>query len=257
MTFDRAYHRWNLAHAAVIVAAVGVVVFLEERDAPIRSVAVSSGALRVLAGWSAMALGVLYCASYWFGSSGVDHSSQRGHIIPDLLTAVRGTAAVALLWILPAAQQWSQSTVWIIGAILAVVEVTDFFDGRVARHYGPSSFGALWDMENDALFTLSLSLLVYTRYAVHPVLLLLGLMRYLYVLIWRFHRDPVTVSSAYKWFAKTTAAAIVVTLLVSVAPIIPGTLRVGALAVALTMQTISFGWDLVLQYQALRFSGPR
>jgi len=50
---------------------------------------------------------------------------------------------------------------------------------------------------------------------------------------------------------------IVVTLVVSVAPIIPDTLRRVALAVVLAMQVISFGWDLVLQYRALQLSDPR
>ncbi len=246
MTFDRAYHRWNLAHAAVIVGLVGAVVLRGELHA----------LPRFAAAWSALALGVLYGASHRLESRGAE-PPLRGHVVPDVLTGVRGIAAVVLLWMLPGAPAWSDETMWIIVALLAVAEVTDFFDGRVARHYGPSSFGALWDMENDALFTLSLSLLVYIRYEVHPVLLLLGLMRYLYVLVWRFHRDPITVSPAYKLFAKTTAAAIVVTLVVSVAPIIPDTLRRVALAVVLAMQVISFGWDLVLQYRALQLSDPR
>ncbi len=156
---------------------------------------------------------------------------------------------------LPQVAQWSVGTVWAVGSALAVVELTDFFDGRLARRFGPSAFGALWDMENDALFTLSLSLLVYLRYGVAPFVLLLGLMRYLYVLIWRFDSDPVTVSPAYKLFAKTTAAAIVVTLIVAVAPILPEWLRTAALAVVLGMQLVSFGWDLVLQYRAVRLTG--
>ncbi len=257
MTFDRAYQRWTLAHAAVIVAAVGLVVLFREFHALAPRPAVVPGVMRVLAGWSAVALVALYGASYQLAPPGAAHPPLRGHIIPDVLTAVRGIAAIVLLWMVPGVPTWSGPAMWVVVSVLAVVEITDFFDGRLARYYGPSSFGALWDMENDALFTLSLSLLVYVRYEVLPALLLLGLMRYLYVLLWRFHRDPVTVSPAYKLFAKTTAAAIVVTLVVTVAPIIPDGLRRAALTIVLAMQVVSFGWDLALQYRALQLSGPR
>jgi phosphatidylglycerophosphate synthase len=214
-----------------------------------------------MAGWSALALGVLYAASrrlrFPARDSALGDSGERGYWVPDLLTVVRGIAAVVVLWVLPGVGAWSVGTVWAVGSLLAVVELTDFFDGRVARRLGPTVFGATWDMENDALFTLGLSLLVYTRYGVTPFVVLLGLMRYLYVLIWRFDRDPVTVSSAYKRFAKTTAAAIVVTLLVTIAPIVPSGLRVVVLMIVLGMQVVSFGWDLALQYEAVKQSGER
>ncbi|MFW5694252.1 MAG: CDP-alcohol phosphatidyltransferase family protein [Alkalispirochaeta sp.] len=257
MTFDRAYQWWNLAHAAVILAAVAsVVVPVELGGAALVPVAEGT-ILRVLAGWGVVALGGLYGAARLRDRRRPKTGRARSHWLPDLCTAVRGATAGGLLWMLPAAQGWSEETMWIVVAVLAVVEVTDFLDGKLARIVGPSSFGALWDMENDALFTLSLSLLVYIRYDVAPVLLLLGLMRYVYVLVWRFHRDPVCVPSSYKWFAKTTAAAIVVTLIASAVPIIPDDVRGAALATVLTMQVVSFGWDLALQYRALRVSGPR
>lgn len=262
MTFDRAYHWWNLTHAAILTAGTLVLVMTQVADDAGRASGVASTILPAMAGWSAVALGLLYIASrrLSFVQSNSEGSDAGGpaHWIPDALTAVRGTAAVALLWALPAVGQWSAGTVWAVGSTLALVELTDFFDGRAARRFGPSAFGAVWDMENDALFTLSLSLLVYLRYGVAPLVLLLGLMRYLYVLVWRFDSDPITVSPAYKRFAKTTAAAIVVTLIVTVAPLVPSQVRRMALAVVLVMQLVSFGWDLILQYRALRLSGsPR
>lgn len=265
----------------------------ELADGMIRAGGMISVGLPLMAAWSAVALGGLYLASRRLragdreaggaprgdgdhgsgdaedapsggdahgsrnhhGSGAAGGAAPRGHWIPDALTAGRGVAAVAVLVMLPQVAQWSVGTVWAVGSALAVVELTDFFDGRLARRFGPSAFGALWDMENDALFTLSISLLVYLRYGVAPFVLLLELMRYLYVLIWRFDSDPVTVSPAYKLFAKTTAAAIVVTLIVAVAPILPEWLRTAALAVVLGMQLVSFGWDLVLQYRAVRLTG--
>lgn len=284
MTFDRAYHWWNLTHAAVLtvgtlLVAVAREVGAERAGGMIRAVGVVPVVLPLLAAWSALALGGLYLASRRLragaqdpagdapgggdahgsrnhhGSGAAGGAAPRGHWIPDALTAGRGVAAVAVLVMLPQVAQWPGGMVWAVGSALAVVELTDFFDGRLARRFGPSAFGALWDMENDALFTLSLSLFVYLRYGIAPFVLLLGLMRYLYVLIWRFNSDPVTVSPAYKLFAKTTAAAIVVTLIVAVAPILPDWLRAAALAVVLGMQLVSFGWDLGLQYRAVRLTG--
>lgn len=260
MTFDRVYHWWNVTHAAILTAGTLLVVVSRvvgmERAVPVTAIS-----LPAMAGWSAVALGGLYLASRRLSvpQGNSEESDSRGPVswIPDTVTAVRGVAAVALLWVLPAAGQWSAGTVWAVGWALALVELTDFFDGRLARRFGPSAFGAVWDMENDALFTLSLSLLVYLHYGMAPFVLLLGLMRYLYVLVWRFDGDPITVSPAYKRFAKTTAAAIVVTLIVAVAPTVPSGVRRAALSVVLGMQLMSFGWDLVLQYRALRRAGRR
>ncbi|MEX2442724.1 MAG: CDP-alcohol phosphatidyltransferase family protein [Alkalispirochaeta sp.] len=251
MTFDRAYHWWNLIHAAVLTVATVAVVAVHQIGEEGMLAGAWSVPLQAIAVWSGMALLGLYWASRRLDSP------RRGYWIPDVLTSVRGVAAVVLFWVLPGAERWPAMTIWIVGAVLALVEVTDFFDGRLARRFGASSFGAVWDMENDALFTLSLSLLVYLRYGVAPFLILLGLMRYLYVLVWRFDRDPVTVSPAYKRFAKIAAAAIVATLIAAVAPIVPPAVRSTALMLVLGMQLVSFGWDLVLQYRALRLSGQR
>ena len=239
MTYGAAYHRWNLVHAGVVTAATVVVAAGAVAAAPF------------LAAWSALALLTL---------SVVSHRALDGQIgapLPNVLTATRGAAAVAVFASLPiivAQGEVSGRMLWLLAAAFAAVEITDFFDGRLARRAaasgGSSVFGATWDMENDALFTLSLSLFHHHIHRVGAFVVAIGLMRYVYVLVWHVDGDPPTVTPAYKRFARTTAATIVVTMIAVVTPIFDSRFRVMALAVVLSMQVVSFAWDLLLQHRA-------
>lgn len=78
---------------------------------------------------------------------------------------------------LPAAAYW-----WIIG-LGAVAILLDGLDGRIARRTGSvSTFGARFDMELDALLLLALSALVWRSGKVGLWVLLIGGLRYLFVL---------------------------------------------------------------------------
>jgi phosphatidylglycerophosphate synthase len=226
--FQRFYRRWNIVNALVVTAG---------------STAIATGAVTLapaLAGWVLASMATLFVAARVLLPGGT------GHPLPNSLTALRAVAAVAVLAAVPAIAT-APETLLTVALLLALVETTDFCDGRLARRLGASEFGASWDMESDAIFTLSLSLLLRAAYGVPVFLLLLGLMRYLYVLLWRYVTDPVAVPRGYKRFARVTAATIVVTMIVVVAPVIPSWLRLTALSVVLSMQVVSFGWDLLLQ----------
>ena len=186
------------------------------------------------------------------------HDHGPGRPLPNALTAVRGAAA-AILFGMYAADAYP--SLWVLAAAAAAVEASDWLDGRIARRGGNSAFGAVWDMENDAAFTLALALVVYSATSAPWVVLLVGAMRYLYVLMWRYVVEPTVVPRAYKVYAKVTAATIVVTLIVVLMPIVDERLRAAAIGTVLAMQGVSFAWDLLLQRRELRArrgrGGPR
>ena len=71
---------------------------------------------------------------------------------------------------------------WAIVGVALVVLALDGVDGMLARRSGLSSaYGARFDMEVDAALSLILSLHVLVNGIVGPVVLLLGVMRYLFV----------------------------------------------------------------------------
>jgi phosphatidylglycerophosphate synthase len=180
--------------------------------------------------------------------------------LADALTALRGLAAVlifewaALSPVFPGLE--SSNARWLVFALLAGVELTDFFDGMTARRRPHRSFGGVWDMENDALLALALSIVGHLRLGVPIFALLIGLMRYLYFLVFRL-TEPPTAGPAYKWFSKTVAALIAVSLIIPFAPIVPPLVNRVLIASVLGLQVISFGWDVALQFQAGRIGSSR
>jgi phosphatidylglycerophosphate synthase len=240
-TFEKSYHWWNMTHAAAVTLFVA--------GSQIPAIALPSSA--ALAIWVAVALPLLFVLGYRL------HPDGAGPSLPNALTASRALSAVVLLSLVGLLQAGfvSQSVLqgtaaWWMAAGLGVITLTDFFDGRIARRMRAGRFGETWDMECDAAFALGLSLLLRTIHSVPLFVLAIGLMRYLYVLLWRYDCDPADVPRAYKLYAKTVTALLVTGLIVSLVPVIPSTARVVLLSVLLTLQVISFLWDLILQRRA-------
>lgn len=239
--FDRSYHRWNMTHAtAVTVFVVG---------SQIEAISLASTAALTI--WVALALPLLFALGY------NRHPDGAGPGLPNALTAVRALSAVLLVGLsgalraglAPGAVVQGAAPWWLAGA-LAVITLTDFFDGRIARRMHAGRFGQTWDMECDAVYAMALSILLRTMYQVPMFVLAIGLMRYIYVLVWHYDGDPADVPRLYKLYAKTVTALLVSGLIVSLIPVIPHQVRVILLAVLLAMQTVSFLWDLVLQRRA-------
>ncbi|MFW5744024.1 MAG: CDP-alcohol phosphatidyltransferase family protein [Spirochaetota bacterium] len=240
-TFSDAYHRWNLTHAAAMVVLVLVAQFTLLRPV----------ALALLAVWIVGALGTLFVLGRRL------HPDGAGPASANLLTATRGVAAAALIAIVvvtayvpEAATALRSAGGWYLVGMLLVVELTDLLDGHVARRLNAGAFGATWDMESDAAYALALSLAVRHVHEAPVFVLLIGLLRYLYVLLWHYDREPTVVPRAYKLFAKTTTAILVTTLILALLPPVGDTLRAVSLLVVLGLQLVSFGWDLVLQRSA-------
>ena len=131
---------------------------------------------------------------------------------------------------------------WSVGLGIAVM-VLDGFDGWVARRTGTGTrFGARFDMETDAFLMLVLSGLVWATDEVGPWVLLIGGMRYLFVVAGKLVpalRAPLYPSFRRKAVCVVQGAA----LLVCLGPVVPGRLAVTVAAVALALLLWSFGVD--------------
>jgi len=131
-------------------------------------------------------------------------------------------------------------------AVLVVLSVTalvlDGVDGRVARHTGTSSpLGARFDMEVDAFLILVLS--VYVAAHLGGWVLLIGLMRYAFVAAswrWPWLRAPLP----SRLSGKTVAAAQGIVLVAAASNLLPVTVDVVLVALALTALGWSFGRDV-------------
>lgn len=237
--FDGAYRLWTYLHSAVLFLATLLMspVFLIPEEL----------FFWFLAPYSALAILWLYALAGW---------GERSPA--DALTGSRGTgAALLFLWaaLLPQTESLGGSSArWLMLVILTLLELTDFFDGRLARRKALRSFGSVWDMENDALYIFALTLVGWVHIGFPFWALAIGLMRYVYFLAFRVTGDPPGYPAAYKWFAKSVAALIAVTLLVAYIPGLPELAVRLILAPVLALQTASFGWDLLLQVRAGRVS---
>ncbi|MDG6105085.1 CDP-alcohol phosphatidyltransferase family protein [Dactylosporangium aurantiacum] len=127
--------------------------------------------------------------------------------------------------------------------LTAVALVLDGVDGQVARRTGTvSALGARFDMEVDASLLLVLSL-----YAAHQVgawVLVIGLMRYVFVVAtWSLPWMQATLPPRY--WRKVVAATQGVVLVAASAGVVPVPLMVAALMVALALLVESFGRDVI------------
>lgn len=250
MSFDRAYKKWSYIHAGIVT---------------ILAFAVEAEALRLPGGvaltlWTPLALARLFHLGRRL------HPDGPGPALPNLLTSARILAATALLGLfaLDALQPEIGEALrggagWYLMAALLLVEVTDFFDGYLARRFHSGGFGVTWDMESDAIYALSLTLMVRHLHEGAGFVLAIGLMRYVYVLLWREDATLPGVAverpRVQQLYSKTTTAVLVTALIVVMAPVVGATLQRVTLGVVLAMQLFSFGWDMALQIRAWHRQG--
>lgn len=129
--------------------------------------------------------------------------------------------------------------------LMIIVLILDGLDGFLAREFHVATeFGALFDLETDALLAALLSLLVFSRTDIGPWVLLPGFMRYIFVLLKYFLAiDKVRLPRPLKG-SKTIAVAFFSCLLGAF--ILPTTLMQFLLAVSGLSIMASFGVELVL-----------
>lgn len=241
--FKRGYYHWTYLHSAILFV-------LTLLGSPIFTVAPWFAAV-VLAVWTLPAMGLLFALANQLLGDGV------GRRWIHILSGSR-TLGATVIWFTVARAAWvapesvSLAGRWMLVGVLVAVEISDFFDGRIARRYGATEFGAVWDMENDSVFMLALAYGAWAIHGVHPLVLAIGLMRYVYFLALRVEGDPPHAGTGYKQFARTVAAVSAVGLIATYLPSLAGWMRIAIAAPVLVLQLLSFGWDARLQLRAGR-----
>ena len=139
---------------------------------------------------------------------------------------------------------------WCLVIMATVTALLDAVDGALARRSGLSSvFGARFDMETDAAFTLVLCMLVVQGDQAGLWILASGLMRYGFVaaaLAWPWLSEPLPPSKR----RQTVCVVQITTLIVCLGPIVPALLAAGLAAISLTLLTLSFATDVrILAHQ--------
>jgi hypothetical protein len=158
--------------------------------------------------------------------------------LADLITAFRLLIAVFILFITPL----NFIPYFAIFLIIVFAEALDGLDGKIARKFGTTPFGAIWDMETDAFFILILSY-ISVFYLNYPWWILgFGLIRFLFYFIFYYLKpDNVDFPESLSMFSKTICVCTVLILsLFWIIPIIPG-IFLGF--INLLLLSISFLWE--------------
>lgn len=151
---------------------------------------------------------------------------------------------LALAVLLAALVGEAMPAAWWIVALATLTALLDAVDGALARRSGlASAFGARFDMETDAAFTLVLCALVLQAGQAGPWVLAAGLMRYAFV----------AAASAWPWLAaplppsrrrQTVCVLQITALIVCLGPIVPPALTSMLAAASLALLTASFAIDV-------------
>ncbi len=184
----------------------------------------------------------------WRGLAGDAHPHARfGAANRITLGRLAGMAAVAALLgeAVPATPpSASPAGGWVLIGAATLIAVLDAADGALARRQGLASrFGARFDMETDAAFTLVLSALVWQAGQAGVWVLASGLMRYAFVaaawaLPWLTAPLPPSRRRQSVCVVQITA------LIVCLGPIVSPTLSSAIAALSLLLLTASFAIDI-------------
>jgi phosphatidylglycerophosphate synthase len=132
-------------------------------------------------------------------------------------------------------------------ASVLLMEILDGLDGALARRFGPSAFGASWDMESDAFVILLLSVGAFLFAGLPVWALWPGLARYLFYFPYKFLKPPsIRMPALWSFFSKTVCVAAVFCM---ASPwYLPAASRTAA-AVISVLLAISFLWEGLLYIQ--------
>jgi phosphatidylglycerophosphate synthase len=168
----------------------------------------------------------------------------------NLVTLFRAAMVAALSAVLVGGGPPDVGTAWAVALAAGVTLALDGVDGWLARSSGlVSGFGARFDMEVDSIFALVLSLVVWQSGKVGDWVLLLGTMRYIYVVatwVWPWLDAPITRAVMRR---KTVCVIQIATLVILIAPVIVPPVSVVIAAVATVLLVWSFATDIVWLYR--------
>lgn len=221
---------WLLLHAPVTCAAAGAAVlasygFVTSADAVFLIIS-----------------GISFSSLFWF----VGPPSG----IADVITLLRPAGGAVLLITVSLTGFVPSSYLLFFGLI--ALEFTDLIDGMVARRRRTTDRGSILDAESDAFFILLLAFTVYRYLHAGIWILALGLIRYVFGLLFLlplFQRDDTVLhfSRAFTIYAKTVCVFTVGSLIAFFAPFTVTRLASIAAVTALAALTGSFLWETVIR----------
>lgn len=184
----------------------------------------------------------------WRGlASGAHPHARFGAANQVTLFRLAGMAAAAALLgeAVPAAPPSAAAVGgWVLIVSATLIAVLDAADGALARRQGlASAFGARFDMETDAAFTLVLSALVWQAGQAGAWVLASGLMRYAFV----------AAARAFPWLAaplppsrrrQAVCVVQITALIVCLGPIVPPAMATAIAALSLLLLAASFAIDI-------------
>lgn len=151
------------------------------------SLGMAIASLVAMAGWllapgalSPEAMTAAYSA-WTLGAFGYLFARIRGHRrLADVVTGVR----VLLCVVLFAGHALDPRAAWWKVAVATAIIVLDAVDGAVARREGPTERGAVFDMESDAFYLVTMCGIAHVYLGVHPLVFIIGALRPVYVCAW-------------------------------------------------------------------------
>lgn len=191
-------HAWSLTMAALSLAATAVWLLAPGLLSP---------------------AGMTVAYSVWaLGMFGLLFARIRGH----RRWADRVTGARVLLCVLMFASfALDPQPAWWKVAVAALILVLDGVDGALARRTGPTERGAVFDMESDAFYLLTMCGIAHVYLGVTAWVFILGVMRPLYVCIWaalRLFVAPRSPNRKGSQRSRVIHLALVLSMLVALAP---------------------------------------
>ncbi len=161
--------------------------------------------------------------------------------LAGLLVGLLGEPA----WAPPLAAEGRAEMAWGVVALATLTALLDAVDGRLARRSGlASDFGARFDMETDAAFTLVLCALVWQGGQAGSWVLAAGLLRYAFVAAaWRWPWLAAPLAPSRR--RQTVCVVQITSLIVCLAPIVPPALATALAAASLALLSLSFAIDIL------------
>ena len=220
-----ALHPWSLVMAVSSLAFIAACIVAPEVLSP--------------RGWTALHAAWTLCA---FGYLFVRIRGYRRRA--DLVTAVR----VLLCPVLFAAHALDPRAAWWKVAIGIAIVLLDGVDGRVARRDGATGTGAVFDMESDAFYVVTMCAIAHVHLGVTGFVFIIGAMRPIYVCAWAtigLLFATVSPNRPGSLRGRVIHVALVVALLVDLGPGIPLAIRNAAAVVAIGLILYSYAVDVV------------
>lgn len=189
--------------------------------------------IRIICFFMALVGGIFFSAlMFW-------HSQRRQ---ADWVTYLRIT--LAILFLLRGAT--NSPLTWVDPLFAVVILSMDGLDGYFARRQGPTYTGAVFDMEADAFFVLTLTLLSIALAKLPLWLLILPTWRYVYVLILKGIQAfyPTALFKKGTWRGKIVCVVILVALIFNLIPLFSFSAKLFVSGTSVLLLSASFLTDL-------------